>query len=114
MEFENARMLTEGIAQVSTSRWRAQAFVVMDVPKPRIVIHYSLKINRPSSRDAFPFANMQNPLDQAAENTVFSKLDLKSAYHQNPLQRKYMPFTSFEVNGRLFEFTKDSFWGQTL
>ena len=49
---------------------------------------------------------MQDLLDQAAENTTFSKIDLKSAYHQIPLHRKDMSFTAFEVNGRLFEFTR--------
>ena len=52
---------------------------------------------------------MQDLLDQPAENTVFSKLNLKSAYHQIPLQRKDMPFTACEVIGRLFEFTILSF-----
>ena len=50
--------------------------------------------------------NMHDLLDQAAENTVFSKIDLKSAYHRIPLHRKDMSFTTFEVNGRLFEFTR--------
>ena len=49
---------------------------------------------------------MQDLLDQAAKNTTFSKIDLKSAYHQIPLHLKDMSFTAFEVNGRLFEFTR--------
>ena len=45
--------------------------------------------------------------DQAAENTVFfSKIDLKSAYHQIPLRRKHLPLTAFEVNERIFDFTR--------
>ena len=106
MVSEVNRMLTEGIIQVSTSPWRAQAFVVRDGPKPRMVIDYSQTINRHTSKDAFPFPNMQNLLDQAAENTTFSKIDLKSAYHQIPLHHKDMSFTAFEVNGQLFEFTR--------
>ena len=76
------------------------------VIKPRVVIDYSQTINRHTSKDAFPFPNMQDLLDQAVENTTFSKIDLKSAYHQIPLHRKDMSFTAFEVNGRLFEFTR--------
>ena len=49
---------------------------------------------------------MQDLLDQAAENSIFSKIDLKSAYHQIPLHGKDMSFTAFEVNGQLFEFTR--------
>ena len=38
MESEVNRMLAEGIIQVSKSPWRAQAFVVRDGPRPRMVI----------------------------------------------------------------------------
>ena len=106
MESEVNRMLAEGIIQVFTTPWRAQAFVVRDGPKPRMVIDYSQTINRHTSKDAFPFPNMKDLLDQAAENATFSKIDLKSAYHHIPLHRKDMSFTAFELNGRLFEFTR--------
>ena len=49
---------------------------------------------------------MQDLLDQAAEKTIFSKIDLKSAYHQIPPHRKDMPFTAYERNGRFLEFTR--------
>ena len=79
MESQVNRMLAEGVIQVSTSPWWAQDFVVRDGPKQRMVIDYSQTINRHTSKDAFPFPNMQDLLDQAAENTTFSKIDLKSA-----------------------------------
>ena len=52
---------------------------------------------------------MQDLLDQAAENTIFSEIDLKSAYHQIPLHSMDMSFTTFEVNGRLLECTRPPF-----
>ena len=73
MESEVNRMLAEGIIQASTSSWRAQAFVVRDGLKPRMVIDYSQQINRHTSKDVFPFPNMQELLDQTAANTIFSK-----------------------------------------
>ena len=82
--------------------------------KPRMVIDYSQTINRHTSKDAFPFPNMQDLLDQAAKNTTFSKIDLKSAYHQNPLHCKDMSFTAFEVNGRLFESQEFPLASRTL
>ena len=71
-----------------------------------MVTDYSQTINRHTFKDAFPFPNMQDLFDQAAENTFFSRIDLKSAYHQIPLQSKDMSFIAFEVNRRLFEFTR--------
>ena len=49
---------------------------------------------------------MQNLFDLAAENTIFLKIDLKQAYLHIPLHVKDMPFTGFEVNGQLVEFTR--------
>lgn len=45
-------------------------------------------------------------LNRIAENKYFSKIDLKSAYHQVPLAKEDRPFTAFEVNGELFQFTR--------
>ena len=109
MESEVNRTLAEGIIQCSVCPWRAQGFVVRDGPKPRMVIDYSQTINRHTSKDAFPFPNMKDLPDEAAANTILSKIDLKSAYHQIPLHRKDISFTAFEVNGRFFEITKFPF-----
>ena len=71
-----------------------------------MVIGYSQKVNRHTSKGAYFFPNTQDLLDQAAKDTVFLKIDLKPAYHQILLHRKDKPITAFEVNGRLFEFTR--------
>ncbi|XP_075256708.1 uncharacterized protein LOC142349181 [Convolutriloba macropyga] len=90
MDTEVKRMIADGIITVSTSPWRAQAFVNRD-HKPRMVIDYSETVNRYTSKDAFPFPDMQELLDKAAQNTVFSKIDLKSAYHQVPIKEEDRP-----------------------
>ena len=73
MESEVNRSLADGIIQVSTSPWLAQAFVDRDGPEPRMVIDCSQTINGHTSKDAFLFPNFQILLDQAAENTFFRK-----------------------------------------
>ena len=105
MDTEVKRMIADGIITVSTSPWRAQAFVNRD-HKPRMVIDYSETVNRYTSKDAFPFPDMQELLDKAAQKTVFSKIDLKSAYHQVPIKEEDRPFNAFEACGQLFEFTR--------
>ena len=84
MESEVNRMLAEGIIQVFTSPWRAQAFVVRDGPKPRMVLDYSQTTNRHTSNDDFPFPNMQDLLDQAAENTNFFEKRFEVCVSSNP------------------------------
>ena len=37
---------------------------------------------------------------------VFSKIDLKSAYHQVPLRPEDKKFTAFQVSGKLYQFTR--------
>ena len=83
MESDSNRMLTEAIIQVSTSPWRAQAFVVRDGHKSRMVIDYSQTIIRHSSKDAFAFPNMQDLFEKAAETTVFSKIDFEVCVSSN-------------------------------
>jgi len=84
MQNEITRMLKEGIIEPSNSCWRSQAFVVHK-PKDRMVIDYSETVNRFTKLDAYPFPDMEDLLNKATEYRIFSKLDLKSAYHQIPL-----------------------------
>ena len=108
MESEDNRKFTQGFVQVSASPWRAQASVVRSGPKPRMVIDCPHTIIRHTSKDALSIPNMPNLLAEAIEN-FFSKIDLKPAYHQIPLHLKDQPFSAFEVNGRVMEFSRNFF-----
>ena len=107
MDKEVERLLESGINEVSHSPWRAQAFVVKgNNRKPRMVIDYSETINKYTEVDAYPFPNPDSIIDEAAEWKVFSKIDLKSAYHQIEIRESDKPLTSFEVNGKLYQFCR--------
>ena len=106
---EIARLLRDGIIEPSSSPWRAQAFVVRHNSKPRMVIDYSETINRYTELDAYPFPDMEELLAGAAQDRFFSKIDLKSAYHQIPLAEEDRPFTAFEANGVIYQFTRLAF-----
>ena len=108
MADEVKRLYDSGIIEESRSPWRSQAFVVRR-QKPRMVIDYSTTVNRYTQLDAYPFPNIERLIDAAAQNSYFSKLDLQSAYHQVPLRQEDRPYTAFEVNGRLFQFTRMPF-----
>jgi len=108
MQEEVKNLLGKGIIEESRSPWRSQAFVVRK-QKPRMVIDYSATINRFTQLDAYPFPSIENLIDKAAENSFFSKIDLKSAYHQIPLRKEDKQFTAFEVDGKLYQFTRMPF-----
>ena len=69
-----------------------------------MVIGYSQTINRFILLDAYPLPNIDNLVSKVAQYSVFSTLDLQSAYHQIPIRPKDKPFTAFEASGGLYQF----------
>lgn len=99
-------MLKDGIIQESRSAWRAQCFVTNTSKKPRLVIDFSNTINIHTPTDAYPTARVDDILDKIATNKIFSTVDLRSAYHQVPLDPEDYQLTAFEACGTLYEFTR--------
>ena len=93
------------ILEESMFPWRAQAFVVKG-HKRRLVIDHSGTVNLFTDRSAYPFPDLEQLLNQAASYRYFSKIDLKSAYHQIPIRVEERPFTAFQVGTKLYKFTR--------
>ena len=106
IQSEISRMLKNGIIQISQSPWRAQCFVATGGRKPRLVIDFSNTINIYAQLDSYPCKNIQNLLHEVSQNTFFSTVDLREAYHQVPLRPEDYRLTAFEALGKLYEFTK--------
>ena len=105
MKNEVRDLQQKGIVEESRSPWRAQAFVVHG-QKRRMVVDYSQTVNKFTDLDAYPFPDVDQMLNRIAENHLFSRIDLKSAYHQIPLREEDRPYTAFEVSGKLYQFTR--------
>ena len=107
---EIQRMTEEGIIQPSTSPWRAQVVVTSgERSKKRLVIDYSQTINRFTQLDAYPLLRVDEIVNKIAKFKYYSTIDLKSAYHQIPLREEDRPYTAFEGDGALYEFTRMPF-----
>ena len=105
-------LLEEGIIEPSDSPWRAQLVVTRsERHRKRLVIDYSETINRFTQLDAYPMPRIDDTVNQIAQYTVFSTIDLKSAYHQIPIKEEEKKFTAFEANGRLYQFYRIPFGG---
>ncbi len=65
---------------------------------------YSETINRFTQLDAYPMPRIDDTVNQIAQYTVFSTVDLKSAYHQVPIKEEEKKYTAFEANSRLYQF----------
>ena len=74
--------------------------------KKRVVIDYSQTINRFTELNAHPIPRIDEQINKIARGKVFSTLDLKSAYYQIPLSEKDKPFTTFEANGKLYQYCR--------
>ena len=109
VEQEVDRMLREDIIQPSSSPY---ASPICLVPKPdgstRFCVDYR-KLNSQTVRDSYPLPNIQDVIDSLTGSTVFSTLDLKSAYWQVPLSKDSIPKTSFICHRGQYEFKRMSF-----
>lgn len=107
---EIKRLLEEDIIEHSSSPWRAQVLVTQsDNHKRRMVIDYSRTINRFTELDAYPIPWIEDVVNKVSSYTVFSAIDLRSAYHQIPIQQSDSHYTAFEASGQLYQFKRIPF-----
>ena len=109
IDMEVERLLLEGIIVPSRSPWRAQALVVPQGAKRRLVIDYSQTINRFTRLNAYPLPGIREMVEKISKYKIFTSIDLRSAYHQIPIMEKEQKFTAFEASGRLFHFLRVPF-----
>ena len=96
----------------SFSPWRAQPLVVKpedDFHRDRMAIDYSPTINKFTRLDAYPLPRMQDVVDFVAQYSVYSTLDLRSAYHQLEIPVEDRKYTAFEADGRLWQWKRVPF-----
>ena len=99
--------LKEGIIKPSKCPWRAQVVVTKDENhQKRMVIDYLQTIYKFTLLDPFPLPRIDDLVNEMAQYTVFSTVDLRSAYHQVPLKNEDKPYTAFEASGCLYQFTR--------
>ena len=104
---EVRKLLSDNIIEPSFSPWRAQVLIARDGRhKPRMVVDYSQTINRFTLVDAYPLPNINEQISEIAKESVFNTLDLKYVYYQIPLCSADRPFTAFEANGKLYQYTR--------
>ena len=99
-------MLAQGIIRHSVSPW---ASPVTLVPKKdsstRFCIDYR-KLNAVTVPDRYPIPLVQSILDDIGGSTVFTTLDLNSAYWQVPMDEESIPKTAFRCHRGLYEFLR--------
>ena len=101
------RMLREGIIEPSESPWCSCPVIVPKGDgKIRFCVDYR-SLNHVTKKDAYPLPHMDMLLDNLRNARYLSKIDLRQAYHQIPLDPASREYTAFAIQGKgLFQFRR--------
>ena len=97
-------MVNKGFFRPSTSPWGAPVlFVKKKDGSMRLCIDYR-ELNKVTIRNQYPLSRIDDLFDQLQGAKVFSKIDLRSGYHQLRVHDEDVSMTSFRTRNEHFEF----------
>jgi hypothetical protein len=102
-------LLEKGYIKPSTSPWAAPVlFVEKKDGTNKMCIDYR-SLNEVTVKNKYPLPRIEDLFDQLKGASVFSKMDLRSGYHQLRIWPSDIPKTAFITKYGLYEFTVMSF-----
>ena len=97
-------LLSKGFIRSSISPWGAPVlFVKKKDGSLRLCIDYR-QLNRVTIRNQYPLPRIDELFDQLQGSRVYSKIDLRSGYHQLRVQESDVPKTTFRTRYGHYEF----------
>jgi hypothetical protein len=104
-----ADMLSKGLIRPSASPWGSPVlFVNKRDGTIRLCVDYR-KLNEVTIKNKYPLPKIEDLFDQLNGARVFSKIDLRTGYHQLKARESNIPKTAFTTRYGLFEYTVMSF-----
>ena len=98
-------LLDKGFIRPSTSPWGAPVLFVKKKDKTlRLCIDYR-QLNRVTFKNRYPLPRIDDLFDQLRGARVYSKIDLRTGYHQLRVRDTDIPKTAFRTRYGHFEFT---------
>jgi hypothetical protein len=105
-------LLNKGYIRPSSSSWGCPAlFVKKKDQSLRLCVHYR-PLNAVTIKNKYPLPRIDILFAQLAGARVFSKVDLRSGYHQIKIRPEDVPKTAFSTRYGLYEYLVMLF-GQT-
>ena len=97
-------MLDRGFITPSTLPWGAPVLLAKKRDKTvRLCIDYR-QLNRATIKNRYPLPQIDDLFDQLRGARVYSKIDLRTGYHQLRVREPDIPKTTFRTRYRHFEF----------
>ncbi len=98
-------LLDKGFIRASSSPWGSPVlFAKKKDGTLRLCIDYRA-LNMVTIKNKYPMPRINDLFDQLAQAKVFSKIDLRSGYHQLKVRTEDIPKTAFTSRYGLYEFT---------
>ncbi|XP_055814461.1 uncharacterized protein LOC129884138 [Solanum dulcamara] len=97
-------LLEKGFIRPSISPWGAPVlFVKKKDGTPRLCIDYR-QLNKITIKNSYPLPRIDDLFDQLKGVNLFSKIDLRSGYHQLRVRKEDIPKTAFRTRYGHYEF----------
>jgi hypothetical protein len=102
-------LLEKGFIRPSSSPWGAPViFALKKDGTQRLSMDYHV-LNEVTIKNRYPLPRIDDPFNQLYGACVFSKIDLRSGYHQLKIRECDIPKTAFILRYGLYEYTVRSF-----
>ena len=109
MKVQLQELLDKGFIRPSSSSWGCPAmFVDKKDQTKRLVVDYR-PLNEVTVKNKYPLPDINILFDQLAGAKIFSKIDLRSGYHQIRVREEDIPKTAFSTRYGLYEYLVMSF-----
>ncbi|KAL0562094.1 hypothetical protein IC582_002544 [Cucumis melo] len=109
LKIQLQELLDKGFIRPSVSPWGAPVlFVKKKDGSMRLCIDYR-ELNKVTVKNRYPLPRIDDLFDQLQGATVFSKIDLRSGYHQLRIKDEDIPKTAFRSKYGHYEFIVMSF-----
>jgi hypothetical protein len=104
-----ADMLSKGLIRPSASPWGSPVLFVDKRDGTILLCVDYRKLNEVTIKNNYPLPKIEDLFDQLNGAKVFSKIDLRTGYHQLKVCESDIPKTAFTTRYGLFEYTAMSF-----